>query len=70
MIKKQEQLYFDLFSIYEKYKDYILSVTFWGVADDHTWLHSFPVSGRMDWPLLFDENLQEKQVLRCLVERR
>ena len=24
-----------------------------GIADDHTWLDSFPVPGRKDWPLLF-----------------
>jgi endo-1,4-beta-xylanase len=30
------------------------AVTFWGIADDHTWLDNFPVKGRKDWPLLFD----------------
>jgi endo-1,4-beta-xylanase len=30
------------------------AVTFWGIADDHTWLDNFPVRGRKDWPLLFD----------------
>ena len=28
----------DLFSIIKKYDKYIQSVTFWGMADDHTWL--------------------------------
>jgi endo-1,4-beta-xylanase len=35
-------------------------VTFWGIADDHTWLDTFPVKGRKDWPLLFDERHQPK----------
>jgi endo-1,4-beta-xylanase len=30
------------------------AVTFWGIADDQTWLDNFPVKGRKDWPLLFD----------------
>jgi endo-1,4-beta-xylanase len=28
-------------------------VTFWGIADNHTWLNSFPVN-RTNHPLLFD----------------
>ena len=32
----------------------LTGATFWGIADDHTWLDSFPVKGRKDWPLLFD----------------
>lgn len=67
MVKRQKEMYYNLFSLYEKYKDYISSVTFWGVADDHTWLDSYPIEGRKDWPLLFDEKLQEKQVLQCLL---
>ncbi|HVO40945.1 MAG TPA: endo-1,4-beta-xylanase [Spirochaetia bacterium] len=35
-------------------------VTFWGIADDHTWLDSFPVKGRKDWPLLFDTHHRPK----------
>ncbi|MEJ5309790.1 MAG: endo-1,4-beta-xylanase [Anaerolineae bacterium] len=35
------------------------SVTFWGLADDHTWLSTFPTT-RINLPLLFDEDLQAK----------
>ncbi len=35
------------------------SVTFWGLADDHTWLSTFPTT-RINLPLLFDEELQAK----------
>lgn len=35
-------------------------VTFWGIADDHTWLDDFPVKGRKNWPLLFDTQHQPK----------
>jgi len=35
------------------------SVTLWGLADDHTWLSTFPTT-RINLPLLFDEALQAK----------
>ena len=38
----------------------LTGVTFWGIADDHTWLDSFPVAGRKNWPLLFDTSHQPK----------
>ena len=68
MIKRQENMYYSLFRLYEEYKDYVSSVTFWGVADDHTWLDDYPVEGRKDWPLLFDENLNEKSALVRILE--
>ncbi len=50
--------YFDVFrSLAEK--DRITGVTFWGMADDDTWLDGFPVA-RTDYPLPFDMNLQAK----------
>ncbi len=38
----------------------LTGVTFWGIADDHTWLDSFPVAGRKNWPLLFDTSQKPK----------
>lgn len=63
MLCKQERLYESLFHLYEEYSEYISGVTLWGVADDYTWLDDYPVEGRKDWPLLFDENLRPKEVL-------
>ncbi len=34
-------------------------MTLWGLADDDTWLDTFPVT-RKDAPLLFDTRLQAK----------
>ncbi|WP_153461923.1 endo-1,4-beta-xylanase [Sediminibacillus terrae] len=34
----QAQRYDDLFALYERLEDKISNVTFWGIADDHTWL--------------------------------
>jgi endo-1,4-beta-xylanase len=38
----------------------LTGVTFWGIADDHTWLDHFPVKGRKNWPLLFDTHHRPK----------
>lgn len=70
MLIKQENMYYELFALYEEYKDHISGVTLWGVSDDHTWLDSFPVTSRKDWPLLFDECMDEKDVLKRLVRNK
>lgn len=61
MIKRTADFYEEYFKILREYKDVIESVTFWGVADDYTWLDNFPVRGRKNWPLLFDTNHQPKE---------
>jgi endo-1,4-beta-xylanase len=56
---KQGYRYKEIFDVFKRHKDHISSVTFWGMADDHTWLKTFPIT-RLDLPLLFDEQLQAK----------
>lgn len=51
--------YRDLFDLFREKSDQINSVTLWGLADDNTWLKTFPIA-RDDQPLLFDEDLQAK----------
>ncbi|MBN1697429.1 MAG: endo-1,4-beta-xylanase [Spirochaetales bacterium] len=46
----------DLFEIMKKYKN-ITSVTFWGLADDYSWLQK---TDRMNWPLPFNEAFKAK----------
>lgn len=60
MLKKQAEKYSRIFEILREYAEVISGVTFWGVADDYTWLHDFPVEGRINWPLLFDADLKPK----------
>lgn len=60
MLKLQEERYAEIFALLLEFKDSIDSVTFWGVADDYTWLDGFPVRGRKNWPFLFDEQKQPK----------
>lgn len=57
----QAERFDKFFDIFKEYKEHIGSITFWGVADNYTWLHDFPVKGRKNWPLLFDEQHQPKQ---------
>lgn len=60
MLKLQEAQYEMIFRVFKEYKDVITGVTFWGVADNYTWLDFFPVINRKNWPLIFDENYQPK----------
>jgi endo-1,4-beta-xylanase len=56
---KQGYVYRDMFALFRQYPGEITSVTLWGLADDNTWLDTFPVT-RKDAPLLFDTRLQAK----------
>jgi endo-1,4-beta-xylanase len=49
--------YRDYFEAFKKLKDKIQSVTLWGLADDNTWITT---SGRVNAPLLFDDQLKRK----------
>ncbi len=57
---KLAERYAAIFEIYEKHKDKITRVTFWGLGDRYSWLNNFPVRGRTNYPLLFDRNLEPK----------
>jgi len=56
LLSGQAEMYGSYFRVFreEAQAHRLTGVTFWGIADDHTWLDSFPVKGRKDWPLLFD----------------
>lgn len=55
MLSLQAERYETVFRIFREYREVITGVTFWGAADDYTWLDDFPVKGRKNWPFLFDE---------------
>ncbi|MFL9481834.1 endo-1,4-beta-xylanase [Chitinophagaceae bacterium LWZ2-11] len=59
--KKQADVYKKVFKIFRKYKGILTGVTFWNISDRHTWLDEYPVTGRKNYPLLFDQNLQPKK---------
>jgi endo-1,4-beta-xylanase len=56
---KQAARYGEFFELFRKHRSQITSVTFWGIADDNTWLSEFS-SGRKDFPLLFDAEHRPK----------
>lgn len=60
MLERQAEIYEAVFRLLKEYRDCISSVTFWGAADDYTWLDDFPVRGRKNWPFLFDEQHRPK----------
>jgi len=62
METKQIAQYKMAFKVFREYKEKITAVTFWNVSDKSSWLDNFPVRGRKNYPLLFDQNLQPKKV--------
>jgi len=38
----------------------LTGVTFWNISDHYSWLDTYPVAGRKNHPLLFDENFKPK----------
>ncbi|SEK59226.1 endo-1,4-beta-xylanase [Paenibacillus sp. OK003] len=61
MLELQAERYESIFRLLHEYKEHISAVTFWGAADDYTWLDHFPVRGRKNWPFLFDELHRPKE---------
>ncbi len=68
MEQKQTAHYKMLFEIFRKHKDVISGVTFWNLSDKYSWLDNFPVRGRKDFPLLFDQNHQPKKAYHAVVD--
>jgi endo-1,4-beta-xylanase len=58
---KQAHFYKEIFEIFRKHKDHIGSVSLWGVHDKGSWLNNFPVKGRRNYPLLFDDSCDPKK---------
>lgn len=67
LLELQAQRYEGMFKLMKEYQSEITSVTFWGAADDYTWLDDFPIRGRKNWPFLFDELHQPKPAFQRIV---
>jgi endo-1,4-beta-xylanase len=67
VLAEQGWLYADTFDAFKELKGKINRVTIWGMADDDTWLDSFPVN-RIDYPLPFDMGLQAKPAYWGIVD--
>jgi len=61
--REQRQMgqYKMIFRVLREYKRQITGVTFWNVSDRSSWLDNFPVRGRKNYPLLFDQQLHPKK---------
>lgn len=67
LLEKQADRYRELFEAFRANKDILSGVVFWGIADNHTWLNSFPVT-RTDAPLLFDKQMHAKPAFWAVVD--
>jgi endo-1,4-beta-xylanase len=65
--KKQIEKYEMIFRVFREYRHIITGVTFWNVSDKSSWLDNFPVKGRKNYPLLFDQNLKPKKAYWVVV---
>ena len=66
--QKLAKRYADLFRIFLKHRDSVTRVTFWGVTDRDSWLNSFPVRGRTNYPLLFDRQGHPKPAFDAVIQ--
>lgn len=67
----QEQFsdrYVEFFELFLKHQDNISRVTLWGVNDENSWKNDWPVSGRTDYPLLFDRENKPKPVVMDIID--
>jgi endo-1,4-beta-xylanase len=70
--ERQALRYDQLFQLYEKLGDKISSVTFWGVADNHTWLNDraeeYNDGVGVDAPFVFDNEYNPKPAYWAIID--
>jgi endo-1,4-beta-xylanase len=68
-LKHQAEQYAKLFQLFDKHKDVITRVTFWGLDDSRSWLKYAPRGRKFPgMPLLFDEQCQPKPAFQAVVD--
>ena len=70
VLKQQADRYVELFSLFKKYRDSIDRITFWAVHDAQSWRSYLPISGRTEYPMLFDRQCNPKPAFDALVKLR
>ena len=65
--KELDKRWIDLFKIYYKHRAQIGRITLWGVCDENSWLNSWPIKGRTNYPLLFDRNYEAKPIVNEII---
>lgn len=64
---EQAKRYAEFFTLFNKYKDSITRVTFWGTHDAVSWTNNWPIPGRTEYPLLFDRELNPKPAFYSVI---
>ena len=59
LLARQGYRYKEIFDAFVSLQNEISSVTFWGIADNYTWLTNRPIT-RKDAPFVFDDSYQAK----------
>lgn len=61
MEEKQSAKYAEIFEVLRQERASLTGVTFWNVSDRYSWLDTYPVEGRKNYPLLFDQEYKPKK---------
>lgn len=65
--KDLAERYAELFSLLRKHRDKFSRVTFWAVHDGQSWRNYWPITGRADYPMLFDRRCQPKPAFDAVI---
>ncbi|MGC6505403.1 MAG: endo-1,4-beta-xylanase [Coraliomargaritaceae bacterium] len=66
VLQLQADRFREIFNLLLEYRDVVERVTFWGVADGHSWKNHYPIRGRTDYPLIYDRNYQPKPAYEAI----
>jgi endo-1,4-beta-xylanase len=66
--QKLAKCYADLFTLLRKRRDKFGRVTFWAVDDKQSWRNYWPITGRADYPMLFDRQGQPKPAFDAVIK--
>lgn len=66
--QRQLETYEMFFRVFRDYKDVLTGVTFWNVSDKYSWLDFYPVEGRKNYPLLFDQDFNRKKAYKHVID--
>lgn len=65
---KLAKRYAEIFSLFRKYRDKFGRITFWAVHDGQSWRNYWPITGRADFPMLFDRQCKPKAAFDAVVK--
>ncbi|PJJ84355.1 endo-1,4-beta-xylanase [Mucilaginibacter auburnensis] len=60
--------YEELFDIFYRHRDQIARVTFWGMQDGQNWKNNYPVPRRINYPLIWDRQWNQKPALKAILK--